>query len=162
MPYRRHKGCGTGRPRVWRWPPTSSRPHLCSWIGARRAWIWRGPREVAQKKHFSGDPGGLIGDAIFSAIKPLYKEGKRQERAARARGRTYYAPEPKVYIKDIVFEVLPHAIQNAGANFSARDLYYATRPLCYAHDEWEDGKRLGYGYFSQTLLTEYQDERGLI
>jgi hypothetical protein len=117
---------------------------------------------MVKKKDFSGDPGGLIGDAIFSAIKPLYKEGKRQERAARARGRTYYAPEPKVYIKDIVFEVLPHAIQNAGANFSARDLYYATRPLCYAHDEWEDGKRLGYGYFSQTLLTEYQDERGLI
>jgi hypothetical protein len=117
---------------------------------------------MAKKKDFSGDPGGLIGDAIFSAIKPLYKEGKRQERAARALGRTYYAPEPKVYIKDIVFEVLPHAIQNAGANFSARDLYYATRPLCYAHDEWEDGKRLGYGYFSQTLLTEYQDERGLI
>ena len=28
------------------------------------------------KKDFTGDPGGLIGDAIFSAIKPLYKEAK--------------------------------------------------------------------------------------
>jgi hypothetical protein len=114
------------------------------------------------KKDFSGDPGGLIGDAIWSAVKPLYKEAKRQERAARALRRTYYASEPKVSQKQIVFEVLPQAIANAGANFSARDLYYATRPLCYAHNKWEDGRKLDYGYFSQTLLTDYQDERGLI
>ena len=74
---------------------------------------------MAKKKDFTGDPGGLIGDAIFSAIKPLYKEAKRQERAARAPRKTYYAPIPKTYIKDIVFEVLPQAIRNAGANFNA-------------------------------------------
>ena len=77
---------------------------------------------MAKKKDFTGDPGGLIGDAIWSATKPLYKEAKRQERAARPPRRTYYALEPKVYIKDIVFEVLPQAITNAGTNFSARDL----------------------------------------
>src|SRR5215207_1119496 len=115
-----------------------------------------------RKKDFSGDPGGLIGDAIFSAIKPLYKEAKRQERAARASRRTYYASEPKVSQKDIVFSVLPQAIRNAGANFSARDLYYATRPLAYDHADWEVGKRLEYSYFSQTLLTEYQELRGPI
>ena len=117
---------------------------------------------MPKKKDFTGDPGGLIGDAIFGAIKPLYKEAKRQERSARAARRTYYAPEPKVYQKEIVFEVLPQAIENAGANFSARDLYYATRPLAYAHGEWEEGKALGYGYFSQSLLTEYQEAEGLI
>src|SRR5215212_9800808 len=117
---------------------------------------------MAKKKDFTGDPGGLIGDAIWSATKPLYKEAKRQERAARLPRRTYYAPEPKVYIKDIVFEVLPQAITNAGTNFSARDLYYATRALAYNHSEWEIGKTLGYSYFSQTLLTEYQEVRGLI
>src|SRR5215216_6823902 len=117
---------------------------------------------MAKKKDFTGDPGGLIGDAIWSATKPLYKEAKRQERAARLPRRTYYAPEPKVYIKDIVFEVLPQAITNAGTNFSARDLYYATRALAYSHSDWEIGKTLGYSYFSQTLLTEYQEERGLI
>lgn len=115
-----------------------------------------------EKKDFTGDPGGLIGDAIWSATKPLYKEAKRQERAARPPRRTYYAPEPKVYIKDIVFEVLPRAITNAGANFSARDLYYATRALAYNHGEWESGKELNYGYFAQGLLTEYQDKSGLI
>src|SRR5215216_8124924 len=102
---------------------------------------------MAKKKDFSGDPGGLIGGAIWTAVKPLYKEAKRQERAARPPRRTYYAPEPKVYQKDIVFEVLPRAIRNAGSTFSARDLYYATRPLCYEHIEWESGKRLEYSYF---------------
>jgi hypothetical protein len=110
-----------------------------------------------QNKDFTGDPGGLIGDAIWSVTKPLYKEAKRQERAARAPRRTYYAPEPKVSQKEIVFAELPRAIRHAGSHFSARDLYYATRPLVYAHAEWEDGKRLEYSYFSQTLLTEYQE-----
>jgi hypothetical protein len=110
-----------------------------------------------QNKDFTGDPGGLIGDAIWSVTKPLYKEAKRQERAARAPRRTYYAPEPKVSQKEIVFSVLGRAIRHAGSHFSARDLYYATRPLVYAHAEWEGGKRLEYSYFSQTLLTEYQE-----
>ena len=114
------------------------------------------------KKDFTGDPGGLIGDAIFSAIKPLYKEAKRQERAARVPRKTYYAPIPKTYIKDIVFEVLPQAIRNAGTAFNRRDLYYATRPLAYNHSEWEIGKTLEYSYFSQGLLTEYQEEHGVI
>jgi hypothetical protein len=117
---------------------------------------------VAKKKDFAGDPSGLIGDTIWSAVKPLYKEAKRQERASRPPKRTYYAPEPKVYIKDIIFEVLPQAIENAGANFSARDLYYATRALAYNHEEWERHKMLDYGYFSQGLLTEYQEGTGPI
>src|SRR5919107_1470478 len=117
---------------------------------------------MPKKKDFTGDPGGLIGDAIFSAIKPLYKEAKRQERAARVSPKTYYAPIPKTYIKDIVFEVLPRAIRNAGTTFNRRDLYYATRPLAYNHFEWEIGKTLDYSYFSQGLLTEYQEERGVI
>jgi hypothetical protein len=116
-----------------------------------------------KKKDFTGDPGGLIGDAIWSVTKPLYKEAKRQERARRARVRRgYYAPEPKTSQKEIVFSVLPRAIRNAGTNFSARDLYYATRPLAYAHREWEDDKELNYTYFSQQLLTEYQEWHGPI
>lgn len=114
-----------------------------------------------RKKDFSGDPGGLIGHEIF-AIKPLYKEGRRHVRAAHALRRTYYATEPKVSQNDVVFSVLPQAIRNAGAHFSARDLYYATRPLAYDHADWEVGNRLEYPYFSQTLLTEYQELRGPI
>jgi hypothetical protein len=118
---------------------------------------------MAKKKDFTGDPGGLIGDAIFSAIKPLYKEGERQKRQRnRPSPRTYYEPIPKTYQKDIVFSVLPQAIRNAGTNFSARDLYYSTRALAYNHPEWESGKTLNYGYFSQGLLTEYQELHGPI
>jgi hypothetical protein len=116
-----------------------------------------------KKKDFDGDPGGLIGGAIFSAIKPIYKEGEKAKRARRAATRRYYyAPVPKVSQKDIVFSVLPRAIANAGTNFSGRDLYYATRPLAYAHYAWDVGKQLNYSYFSQGLLTEYQEQNGLI
>ena len=61
-----------------------------------------------------------------------------------------------------MFRVLRRAITNAGVHFSARDLYYATRPLVYAHADWEAGKELDYRYFSQTLLTEDQEWRGPI
>ena len=79
---------------------------------------------MAKKKNCDGDPGGLIGDAMFSVIKPLYKEGEKAKRT-RAPRKTYYyyAPEPKVSQKEIVFSVLSHAIARAGAYFSARDLY---------------------------------------
>ena len=112
---------------------------------------------MAKKKDFTGDPGGLIGDAMFSVIKPIYKEGEKLKRAASrpTPKRTYYAPEPKVSQKDIVFRVLPRAIRDAGSNFSTRDLYYATRPHAYAHGDWPADKKLMYPYFAQTLLTEY-------
>jgi hypothetical protein len=120
---------------------------------------------MAKKKDFTGDPGGLIGETIFKAIKPIYKEGEKRRRysyRAPRRIRSYYAPEPKTSQKHIVFAKLPQAIRNAGANFNTRDLYYATRPLVYAHSEWEDGRELGYNYFSNQLLTEYQEQLGPI
>jgi hypothetical protein len=115
------------------------------------------------KENFDGDPGALIGDAIFSVIKPLYKEGEKQKRQRnRPARRTYYAPIPKTSQKDIVFEVLPQAITHAGTTFNARDLYYATRALAYNHCEWEGDKTLNYTYFSQQLLTEFQEMYGSI
>jgi hypothetical protein len=119
------------------------------------------PRE---KKDFTGDPGGLIGATIFDAIKPIYKEGEKLKRARRPRRapRYYYRPEPKVSQKAIVFSVLQRAIRNAGADFSRRDLFYATRPLAYAERSWDENKELDYTYFSQQLLTEYQERHGPI
>jgi hypothetical protein len=117
-----------------------------------------------KKKDFSGDPGGLIGDAIWSAVKPIYKEAKRQERSSRSRRREsgYFDLPPTVSKKEIIFRVLPQAIRNAGTNFSRRDLFYATRPLAYAHRDWKEDEELAYGYFSQGLLTEYQEIHGAI
>ena len=36
-------------------------------------------------KDFKGDPGGLIGDAMWSAVKPLYKEAKKRGDSIRAK-----------------------------------------------------------------------------
>jgi hypothetical protein len=115
------------------------------------------------KKVKSTDPADIIGEAIFSAIKPLHKEGEKLRRGARSLRRRYYEPAPPRWSqKEIVFGVLPQAVENAGDLFSARDLYYATRPLCYQHYGWSEDTELKYGYFSQTLLTEYQERRGPI
>jgi hypothetical protein len=115
------------------------------------------------KKPKSSDPAVIIGDAIFSTIKPLYKEGERLGRGNGRSRKRYYEPAPPRWTqKEIVFGILPRAIESAGDLFSARDLYYAARPLCYAHRGWPAGKRLEYGYFSQRLLTEYQELFGPI
>jgi hypothetical protein len=115
------------------------------------------------KKSKSSNPADIIGSAIFSAIKPLYKEGERLRRGNIRSRRRYYEPAPPKWTqKEIVFGILPRAIENAGDLFSARDLYYAARPLCYAYHGWPAGKQLEYGYFSQTLLTDYQEIWGPI
>jgi len=114
---------------------------------------------AAKKKDFTGDPGRLIGDAIWSVIKPLYKEAKKLERGqARAAKESFYEEKrEKVSQKDIVLEVLPRAITRAGQNFSQRDLYYAIRTLAYAHDDWEEDRKLDYGYYGQ-LINVYERE----
>lgn len=109
------------------------------------------------------DPASVIGSAMFGAIKPIYKEGERMRRQnSRARREDFYTPAPRWSQKEIVFEVLPRAMRDAGRLVSARDLFYATRPLAYTHRGWPRGKTLGYDYFSQTLLTEYQEHHGPI
>jgi hypothetical protein len=116
-----------------------------------------------KRKDFDGDPGSVIGEVIYSVIKPIHKEGEKIKRRRRANHtRKYYTSKPKVTQKDIVFAMLPQGIRNAGENFSRRDLNYATRPLVYNHPAWEKGEVLNYDYFSQGLLVDYQKERGLI
>ena len=63
-----------------------------------------------KKKDFAGDPGGLIGDAIFDVIEPTYREGEKRRKArSRSPRRTYYRPKPKTSQKEIVFRLLPQA-----------------------------------------------------
>lgn len=75
--------------------------------------------------------------------------------------------------KEIVFDVLPQAIQNArgddpDAPISRRDLYYAVRPLYLAHPdhpylkESKNKYSLEYGNFSQAMLNSYRDSYGEI
>ena len=108
-------------------------------------------------------PGEEIGAALFKVAKPVYKEAKRMERERNryTRPLNYYERPPRWSQKEIVFSVLPQAMRNAGSSFSARDLYYAVRPL-YQHHIGYEWKELKYSYFSQTLLTQYQEEHGEI
>jgi hypothetical protein len=108
-------------------------------------------------------PGEEIGAALFKLAKPVYKEAKRMERERNryARPSSYYERPPRWSQKEMVFSVLPQAMRNAGSSFSARDLYYAVRPL-YQHHIGYEWKELKYSYFSQTLLTQYQEEHGEI
>jgi hypothetical protein len=108
-------------------------------------------------------PGEEIGAALFKLAKPVYKEAKRMERERNryTRPSSYYERPLRWSQKEIVFSVLPQAMRNAGSSFSARDLYYAVRPL-YQHHIGYERKELKYSYFSQTLLTQYQEEHGEI
>jgi hypothetical protein len=73
-----------------------------------------------KKKDFTGDPGGLIGDAIFSTIKPIYKEGEKQrrQRVPRRSRRTYFAPIPKTTQKDM-FSRFFHGLSRTPGSTSA-------------------------------------------
>ena len=108
-------------------------------------------------------PGEEIGAALFKLAKPVYKEAKRMERERNRykRPSSYYERPPRWSQKEIVFSVLPQAMRNAGSSFSAKDLFYAVRPL-YQHHIGYERKDLKYDYFSQTLLTQYQEEHGEI
>jgi DNA topoisomerase VI subunit B len=105
--------------------------------------------------------------ALWSVCKTLYQEAKRRERdaaraARQAREREKALQRQEWTIKEVVFAVLPRALQKAtgGGQYpvSARTLYYQVRPLM---QEYID-KELDYNYFSQQLLTEYQESYGAI
>ena len=108
------------------------------------------------------DVGDVIGGAIFKAIKPIYEEGERRRRGTARPRQSYYEPVPWTSMKNVVFRVMRQAITNAGHGPSVRDLYYAVRPLAYAHYDWPPGKVLEYRYFANTLVVEYERMRGSI
>jgi len=108
-----------------------------------------------------------VSEAMWAATKTLHKEEEkrrrdaaRQEKAARNRQRSTEGREPS--LKEAVFAVLEEAVEKAtgGGSLptSARNLYYQVRPLIQLYTS----KELEYPYFSQDLLTQYQDVHGPI
>jgi hypothetical protein len=98
-------------------------------------------------------------DVFKSVPKDLHTEKKRREQDARRAQRVrYYDHSNRVTLKDAVFAVMDDAVAAATGNgalpTSARTLYYQVRPRVQEHTDAE----LNYGYFSQTLLTDYQME----
>jgi hypothetical protein len=107
------------------------------------------------------------GRVLWAVCRTVYQEEKRRERdAARAERRARQIQKAlrrrEWTLKDAVFEVLPEALELAtgGGQYpvSARTLYYQVRPLIQEYTT----KELDYNYFSQQLLTEYQEIHGAI
>lgn len=118
----------------------------------------RGKTALALSNNAKDEIGGLIWDTS----KELYQDKKRMERNERAaiRAEENALKESRISFKEAVFHVLPAAYQKATGGealpTTARQLFYQVRPLI---QEYTD-KELDYGYFSQTLLTEYRQTIG--
>jgi len=99
--------------------------------------------------------------ALACATLTLRREAEQRRkdarRAQRARQRAWDEAdrdhrENRWTIKEAVFAVLPQAKAAAGHHVAARTLYYKVRPLIQQFTD----KELGYAYFSQELLPEYE------
>jgi hypothetical protein len=91
-----------------------------------------------------------------SEIRNRAREERREERM-----RTQLRA-PEASLKDLVIRFLPAVIKQVSEggrlSFTQRDLFYGIRPLVQAEHE----KSLAYGYFTGTLITDYENERGEI
>ena len=98
--------------------------------------------------------------AIRQEAEQRRKDANKAERALRRARQTAERAQraDRVSLKDAVFEVIPEAKRRAGNVVSARTLYYKVRPLVQQHTDRE----LPFGYFSQTLLPEYERTVGTI
>jgi hypothetical protein len=103
-------------------------------------------------------------DAIESATGKWTRQRKSEERhPGMIRYRTSrMTKEPKTTQKDAAWQVLEEAymaVSNGGRLPAlARQIYYQARPKIMA---MTDNKQLAYGYFSQTLLPDYIEEKGV-
>jgi hypothetical protein len=103
-------------------------------------------------------------DAIESATGKWTRQRKSEERhpgMIRYRA-SRMTKEPKTTQKEAAWQVLEEAymaVSNGGALPAlARQIYYQARPKIMA---MTDNKALAYGYFSQTLLPDYIEEKGV-
>jgi hypothetical protein len=109
--------------------------------------------------------GPAIGKALFSKIKPYYKEGKRRVKSRRSQERSEKsAPTHKeMSLKDATSAVLEEAWRHTTGGgqlpVGARRLFYAVRRRIPALTANRFSPDRGYKYFSQTLLPEYQKQR---
>jgi hypothetical protein len=103
-------------------------------------------------------------DCVETATTKWTKQKKSEERhPGNIRYRvSRMTREPRTSQKDAAWEVMEAAYMAASAGgklpASARQIYYQARPKIMA---MTDDKELQYGYFSQTLLPDYIEERGV-
>src|SRR5215831_16893009 len=103
-------------------------------------------------------------DAVESATSKWTRQKKSEERhPGNIRYRfSRMTKEPRTTQKDAAWRIMEEAYMAASGNGSlpamARQIYYQARPKIMA---MTDDKELAYGYFSQTLLPDYIEERGV-
>jgi hypothetical protein len=110
--------------------------------------------------------GRAIGKAMFSKIKPYYKEGKRRVRSRRSLERAEEQGTPtekSMSLKDATAAVLEEAWRHTTGGgrlpVGVRRLFYAVRSRLHRVTDKRFNPDSGYKYFSQTLLPEYQAQR---
>jgi hypothetical protein len=114
---------------------------------------------------FTAAEGREIGGAIFSKIKPYFREGKRRVKSQRSRERSQQrGPSDKeMSLKDATALVLEEAWRHTTGNgqlpVGARRLFYAVRSRIPEHTAKRFNPENGYKYFSQDLLPSLQRER---
>ena len=105
--------------------------------------------------------------AIATVLKTFREEGKKAEADARKQARAderredaALRPGDRVSLRDAVFLELARAVRLASGDdalpASIRTVYYKVRPLIAKHTTAE----LGYTYFSQTLVPDYEARFG--
>jgi hypothetical protein len=109
-----------------------------------------------------------IGDDIIDVVETATAKWTRQKKSEeRHPGNIRYrvsrmTREPRTTQKEAAWQVMEAAYMAASGGgrlpATARQIFYAARPKIMA---MTDDKELAYGYFSQTLLPDYIDERSV-
>jgi hypothetical protein len=109
--------------------------------------------------------GPAIGKALFSKIKPYYKEGRRRVRSRRSQERLERRTptDKEMSLKDATAVVLEEAWKHTTGNgqlpVGVRRLFYAVRSRIPDLTSKRFNPERGYKYFSQDLLPAYQAQR---
>src|SRR5215475_9154595 len=111
--------------------------------------------------------GNIAADMVASLETVTRKWTRQKKSEERHPGMRRYrvsrmTREPRTLQKEAAWQVMEQAYMDASANGTlpakVRQIYYAARPKIM---ELTDDKELVYNYFSQTLLPDYIEERGV-
>jgi hypothetical protein len=112
--------------------------------------------------------GPAIGKAMFSQLKPYHTEGKRRAKGQRSQDKSERRSAQggsEVSFKEAIYASMEQAVTDASSGgeypFSARDLFYAVRPLYVEHTAKRLDPEKGYDTF-KGILDACQEEHGKI
>jgi hypothetical protein len=109
--------------------------------------------------------GPAIGKAMFSKIKPYYREGRRRVKGRRSRERLERRTptDKEMSLKDataiVLEEAWKHTTGDGQLPVGVRRLFYAVRSRIPALTSKRFNPERGYKYFSQDLLPTFQAQR---